>query len=137
MKTKTAIKEKIFSIFKKIVKPFIGRGFNKFWLGRKIYNFSHSHLHPDTAIVHGNKMFLGDDRLKLSVNGMHEPFQTSLFKKIIKRGDTVLDIGAHIGKYTMQAAKLVGNNGKVVAIEADPKTFKALSEELRLMNLRM
>jgi FkbM family methyltransferase len=45
-----------------------------------------------------------------------------------KRGDIFIDIGAHIGKYTMQAAKIVGNEGIVIAIEAEPTTFKALTE---------
>jgi len=44
------------------------------------------------------------------------------------KGDVFIDIGAHVGKYTMQAAKIVGDNGKVIAVEADPITFKALSD---------
>ena len=32
-----------------------------------------------------------------------------------KEGDLVIDVGAHIGPYTLVASKLVGENGKVVA----------------------
>src|SRR5919197_5707248 len=35
-----------------------------------------------------------------------------------KEGDIVIDIGAHIGPYTLIASKRVGPNGKVIAIEA-------------------
>jgi predicted methyltransferase len=38
-------------------------------------------------------------------------------------GDIVLDIGAHIGYYTIIASKRVGPNGKVIAIEADPGKY--------------
>jgi hypothetical protein len=40
-----------------------------------------------------------------------------------KEGDIVIDIGAHIGPYTLIAAQRVGPSGKVVAIEADPDNF--------------
>jgi precorrin-6B methylase 2 len=40
-----------------------------------------------------------------------------------KEGYIVIDIGAHIGPYTLIAAQRVGPSGKVVAIEADPDNF--------------
>jgi FkbM family methyltransferase len=53
--------------------------------------------------------------------GSFEPRTLRLYKKIIKPGQTVLDIGANIGAHTLPLAKLVGKNGKVVAFE--PTTF--------------
>jgi FkbM family methyltransferase len=35
----------------------------------------------------------------------------------IKRGDVVVDLGAHIGTFAVRAAKAVGNEGKVIAVE--------------------
>ena len=52
-----------------------------------------------------------------------------------KEGDVVIDIGAHIGKYTIVSSKLVGKTGKVVAIEADPDTFHILERNVALNNL--
>jgi FkbM family methyltransferase len=52
-----------------------------------------------------------------------------------KRGDIVVDIGAHIGHYTIIASKRVGANGKVVAIEASPSNFKILNRNIRLNQL--
>jgi hypothetical protein len=62
---------------------------------------------PNTSInVRGHKMFLDSmDALRLSVWGFYEPFVTQVFKKEIKKNDVVLDIGAHIGYYTLIAAK--------------------------------
>jgi FkbM family methyltransferase len=47
-------------------------------------------------------------------------------------GDTVLDIGAHIGFYTLLLAKLVGPSGRVFAFEPIPDTFRILSENVHL-----
>src|ERR671918_769111 len=52
-----------------------------------------------------------------------------------KEGDIVIDIGAHIGRYTITSSKQVGNTGKVVAIEADPDNFELLKRNIALNNL--
>ena len=52
-----------------------------------------------------------------------------------KEGDTVIDIGAHIGRYTITSSKQVGNTGRVVAIEADPENFELLKRNIALNKL--
>src|SRR5215208_6149659 len=52
-----------------------------------------------------------------------------------KQGDIVVDIGAHIGRYTIIASKRVGTNGKVVAIEAHPGNFEMLNRNIKLNQL--
>jgi FkbM family methyltransferase len=52
-----------------------------------------------------------------------------------KEGDTVIDVGAHIGKYTIIASKMVGPNGKVIAIEAHPGNYEILKKNIALNNL--
>src|ERR671921_1565097 len=52
-----------------------------------------------------------------------------------KQGDIVVDIGAHIGRYTVIASKRVGANGKVIAIEADPSNFEMLNRNIELNRL--
>ena len=49
-----------------------------------------------------------------------------------KEGDIVIDVGAHIGPYTLKTSKRVGLNGKVVAIEADPENFNILNRNIQL-----
>jgi hypothetical protein len=51
------------------------------------------------------------------------------------RGDIVVDIGAHIGRYTLIAAKRVSLNGKVIAIEANPDNFEMLNRNVKLNQL--
>jgi FkbM family methyltransferase len=48
------------------------------------------------------------------------------------KGDVVIDVGAHVGRYTIHASKLVGMDGKVIAIEAHPSNFKLLKRNLQL-----
>ena len=65
----------------------------------------------------------------------YEKETTKIFKKIIKPGMTVVDIGAHIGYFTRLFSKLVGERGKVFAFEADPINFNFLKRNTsRLTN---
>ena len=50
-------------------------------------------------------------------------------KNFIKTGDTCIDIGAHLGYYTFQLSKLVGEEGKVIAIEPVSK-FNTVLEKM-------
>jgi FkbM family methyltransferase len=52
-----------------------------------------------------------------------------------KEGETVVDIGAHMGRYTIPSSKSVGRSGKVIAVEAHPYNFKMLQHNLRLNKL--
>jgi FkbM family methyltransferase len=46
-------------------------------------------------------------------------------------GDVVLDVGANVGKYVIHTANLVGEKGKVVALEPFNETFNILCENIR------
>src|SRR5215208_4586981 len=52
-----------------------------------------------------------------------------------KEGDIVVDIGAHMGRYTIISSKRVRANGKVVAIEAHPGNFEMLKSNIKLNQL--
>jgi len=53
-------------------------------------------------------------------------------KKFIKKGDVLIDIGSNIGLFSLHASKIVGDTGKVFAIEPTPITFKRLVENINL-----
>jgi FkbM family methyltransferase len=52
-----------------------------------------------------------------------------------KKGDVVVDIGAHMGRYTIISSKRVGQHGKVIAIEAHPDNFEMLNRNIKLNKL--
>lgn len=50
-------------------------------------------------------------------------------------GQVVIDVGAHIGRYTLLSSKLVGPSGRVIAVEAHPYNFQMLKRNLDLNNM--
>jgi FkbM family methyltransferase len=61
-----------------------------------------------------------------------EPLITKKILGSIKKGDIVFDVGAWIGYYTLLAAKKVGTDGKVVAIEAHEKNIERLIKNVEM-----
>ena len=55
------------------------------------------------------------------LTGRYEPEQTALFRSLIAPGSVVLDIGAHVGYYTLLASTLAGPQGHVLAFEPNPR----------------
>jgi FkbM family methyltransferase len=55
------------------------------------------------------------------LNGSYEREQTRFFRDRVRPGMTVLDVGAHVGYYTLLSARLVGTSGRVVAFEPQPR----------------
>ena len=58
-----------------------------------------------------------------------------LFKNI-NNGDTIIDAGANIGAFTVPAAKLAGQSGKVISIEPQKNNFSILKANVELNNLK-
>lgn len=64
----------------------------------------------------------------------YEPSSFEFFRKHIKPNDTILDIGAHIGLYTVFFSKL--SNGKIYSFEPTRETAKVLRRTIRLNNCK-
>ncbi len=54
----------------------------------------------------------------------------------IKEGHTVIDAGAHIGLFTVRAAKIVGNEGKVIAIEPEKDNLAFLKRNIEANEIK-
>ena len=63
--------------------------------------------------------------------GAYEPVESYLFTSLIEPGQTVIDIGANVGQYSLLASKKVGEKGRVYAFEPVPANFQRLSENIR------
>lgn len=59
-------------------------------------------------------------------NKQHEPQITRVLSKFLKEEDTFVDIGANIGYFTVLGASLVGDKGKVIAIEPNPDNIQLI-----------
>jgi FkbM family methyltransferase len=67
-------------------------------------------------------------------NLVHETATTELFKKVVKEGNVVIDLGANIGYFTLLAARIVGSKGKVYSFEPEPKNYNYLLKNIKLNN---
>lgn len=67
-----------------------------------------------------------------------EIFNKSVYEKFVRinKGDIVVDAGAHLGLFTVMASKIVGDEGKVIAIEPEPENLEILKKNIELNNLK-
>lgn len=70
----------------------------------------------------------------MSRGEIFEPEVVEVAKSFIKQGSTALDIGANFGQMTAIFSKLVGEQGKVYAFEAQDKVFDVLRKNLHANN---
>jgi len=75
-------------------------------------------------------------QLLLYYLGTFEPMALKAMKDHLRPGDTVLDVGANIGLFTIEAAKVVGPAGSVIAIEAMPGHAESLRKSAILNEMR-
>jgi FkbM family methyltransferase len=76
-----------------------------------------------SKVAHGLVMELDPDewpQVDLRANGCLEPRTTALFERILRPGDTFVDVGAHVGFHSLLARRLVGENGRIFSIEPQP-----------------
>ncbi len=66
--------------------------------------------------------------------GMFEPHCINLLEKLLKGGDTFIDIGGNIGLFSMVASSKVGAAGKVITFEPAPFHCETIRKNIRLNN---
>lgn len=128
------LKSKLFLFYRKSVRNMSrGHGIGKHYPVKKTVMIIQKLLKPDFAMVQGHKMYLDkNDSLNLAMNGTYGEFETDLVKNEISSGDVVIDIGGHIGYFTLIFAKLVGSEGRVFAFEPEPTNFEILCKNVEV-----
>ncbi|MEM4035811.1 MAG: FkbM family methyltransferase [Fervidicoccaceae archaeon] len=67
---------------------------------------------------------------------IHHEFERWMWDHLrVCRGCVFVDVGAHVGKYTVPVAKIVGDEGLVVAVEPHPENYETLVENIELNGL--
>jgi FkbM family methyltransferase len=64
--------------------------------------------------------------------GEYEEQTTSLFERTLKPGMVMMDVGAHVGYFSLLAARQVGSEGKVFSFEPDPINHELLVQNIEL-----
>lgn len=84
--------------------------------------------------LRGKRWVFGASNISYWV-GSYEAAMTRRMAQDLKPGDTFLDLGAHVGYYTLLAARKVGKTGRVVAAEPLPRNRAYIQRHLRLNKL--
>ncbi len=72
----------------------------------------------------------------LEAGQFYEPEVSYFFTNVLQPGDTVVDVGAHIGYFSLLAGRCVGPEGKVFAFEPEPSNYRRLRDHLVQNGLR-
>jgi FkbM family methyltransferase len=67
--------------------------------------------------------------------GVFEPWSTQAVSRLVTRGNTVLDVGANIGYYTVLLSKLVSEHGRVICFEPTLHYGRVLEKNVIANNL--
>lgn len=82
---------------------------------------------------YGTLGYYEDDRIighALARYGEYSEGEAQLWRKLIKPGDTVIEVGANIGSLTLALADIVGAEGHVYALEPQPENYQLLKQNL-------
>jgi FkbM family methyltransferase len=132
-----AFQQFLVRLYKRAVRDLKGHGLGRFRIVQTAKRHAYLTVRAKSAVVDGHPMFLdAHDILELSINGIYEPVETALAKSEVKPGNTVLDIGAHVGYYTLMFARLVGPGGRVYAFEPEPANFAVLTKNVETNGYR-
>lgn len=89
-----------------------------------------------TFLETGQRILVDTRSLDIGVHlltlGQWEPQYTALFRRLVRPGDTVFDLGANHGVYTLHAAALAGPTGRVHAFEPNPRLAHLADMSCRL-----
>jgi len=74
--------------------------------------------------------------MKNNIKNYTEERCKEILEKVgVKEGQIILDFGCGSGNYTIPAAKIIGNKGKIYAIDEDEYKLKDLQEKAKSANL--
>lgn len=81
-------------------------------------------LQPEQFMSDHNLLWYAQNRQ------LPEPEVIAVLLRALKPGDCAVDAGANVGFFTVLMSKIVGETGKIIAIEPDPRNAAKLSKNL-------
>ena len=79
---------------------------------------------------HWMEIFENPEISPLKKDKIYEQETTIFIRDYLNEGDTVWDVGANIGYFTLEFARCVGSSGKVLSFEPHPEIFKVLQRNV-------
>ena len=93
------------------------------FIKRKIFNYK-MYLNPRDKGISRTLLLFGERELDHKI----------ILEKVLKKNMKIFDIGANIGFYVLMESKIIGDNGKIVAVEPVPENLELLKKNLELNN---
>jgi FkbM family methyltransferase len=94
---------------------------------------------PEQISVHGLTLHFRPEDMSLVstilLNNEYEPETSSKLRELLQPGMCFVDIGAHIGYFSLLGGQCVGSTGKVFAFEAVPATYDVLVQNVQSNNV--
>lgn len=90
------------------------------------------------ACRYGTMTYFADDEYvgkSLRHYGQFSDEEVDVMRKLLSPGDTVFDIGANVGAFTVPLAQMVGPTGRVIAFEPQPETCALLRRNVEQNNV--
>jgi FkbM family methyltransferase len=88
------------------------------------------------STIWGGRLLIPSDDLSLMPElvayGTYDRPFTAYVQRCIKPGDTVIDVGAHVGLFTLLLAYQVWESGRVVAYEPSPRMLELLRDNVSM-----
>lgn len=72
----------------------------------------------------------------LAGGAFYEPETTLFILSVLRPGDRFVDVGGHVGYFTVIASRAVGNQGRVFAFEPAPSNYQRLVRHVALNECR-
>jgi len=125
-----------------IVRPYVVReyvGWGKVYSAfvgdyRRDWFWNDSPIKSIRGKLHGYTMHLDlskwSDRSTYFLGRWYDLEMQLFLSDLIKRGDTVIDVGANRGMFALAASRLLGDLGKVICFEPNPGCLRLLNQEI-------
>lgn len=99
-------------------------------LGRRAERALEASGDPPLVSLHGVALLVPLGLARAFVERRFDPLTVARLGRVVRPGMTVLDIGAHVGFYTLLLARLAAPGGRVVAVEPAPGNLDLLRRNI-------
>lgn len=115
---------------RRLLRPILGKGYFRLPGLRSLARLVRRLYRPASITIDGRRLWLNPEDAEVSgvlaIRGEYERREIDRMLGVIGPGDTVVDVGAHIGYVTLMMSAAVGEAGRVIALEPDPTNLRYL-----------
>ena len=128
----------LLNLYKKCANALIGTGISKYRIVSKFHRFISNKFKPEFVIVENKKFYLdGNDAHNLAVfGGRYKKYYVECMLKEAKKDSVALSLGANIGYFTIFLADVIGEKGKVFAVEPEQENVELLKKNILANDLQ-